>query len=160
MFDLGWTELLVIGVVALIVVGPKDLPKMFRTLGQMTAKARSMAREFSRAMEDAADESGVKDVARDLRGMTNPQGVGLEELNKMKDWNPLKDDTAGSAKATASASAGATPRDDEGEIDRIDAEMDSMRGAAPNADAEDTATSDAASAPVADTTKPDTDKPA
>ena len=92
MFDLGWTELLVIGVVALIVVGPKDLPKMFRTLGQMTAKARSMAREFSRAMEDAADQSGVKDVARDLRGMTDPQGMGLDELNKMKSWNPLKDD--------------------------------------------------------------------
>ena len=40
MLDLGWTELLVIGIVALIVVGPKDLPKMFRTLGQIMAKAQ------------------------------------------------------------------------------------------------------------------------
>ena len=67
MFDIGWTELLVIGVVALIVGGPKDLPGMFRTLGRFTAKARSMARDFSRAMEDAADEAGVKDVAKDLK---------------------------------------------------------------------------------------------
>ena len=53
MFDIGWSELLLIGVVALIVVGPKDLPRMFRTLGQFTARARHMARDFQRAMEDA-----------------------------------------------------------------------------------------------------------
>ncbi len=57
MFDIGWTELLVIGIVALIVVGPKDLPLMFHALGQFTAKARGMAREFQRAMEDAAEGS-------------------------------------------------------------------------------------------------------
>ena len=145
MFDLGWTELLVIGVVALIVVGPKDLPKMFRTLGQATAKARSMAREFSRAMEDAADQTGVKDVARDLRGMTNPQGMGLDELNQMKNWNPLKDDPAPGSKDKKPSA----PGDDEDEIDRIATEMDNMRSdaakrAAPKPDA-----------PKADAAKPD-----
>ena len=55
MFDVGWSELLVIGIVALIVVGPRDLPGMFRALGRFTAKARGMAREFQRAMEAAAD---------------------------------------------------------------------------------------------------------
>ncbi len=59
MFDLGLTELLVIGVVALIVVGPKDLPVMFRNVGRFVGKAKGMAREFSSAMNDAADESGV-----------------------------------------------------------------------------------------------------
>ena len=80
MFDIGWTELLVIGIVALIVVGPKDLPVMFRKLGQFTAKARGMAREFQRAMEQAADETGVKDVSRDLRDMTSSKKLGLDKL--------------------------------------------------------------------------------
>lgn len=143
MFDLGWSELLVIGVVALIVVGPKDLPKMFRTLGQVTAKARSMAREFSRAMEDAADQSGVKDVARDLRGMTNPQGMGLDELKDLKNWDPMKEKPKTDAKKSATASA-STPGDDEDEIDRIAAEMDDMRSAAAKRAAPKPSDSDAA----------------
>ncbi|MBM9594087.1 Sec-independent protein translocase protein TatB [Roseitranquillus sediminis] len=80
MFDIGWTELLVIGIVALIVVGPKDLPGMFKALGQFTAKARGMAREFQRAMEDAADESGVKDMGRDMRNLTSAKNLGLDKL--------------------------------------------------------------------------------
>ena len=82
MFDIGWTELLVIGIVALIVVGPKDLPVMFHRLGQFTAKARGMAREFQRAMDDAAKEAGVKDVSRDLRNITSPQKLGLDKLKE------------------------------------------------------------------------------
>ncbi len=86
--DLGWSELLVIGIVALIVVGPKDLPGMFRTLGRYTAKVRRMAREFTRAMEDAADEAGVKETAKDLKAMTSPSKLGL---NALKDAADLKD---------------------------------------------------------------------
>ena len=80
MFDLGWSELLIIGIVALIVVGPKDLPGMFRSLGKFTAKLRRMAREFQRAMEDAADEAGMKDAAKDFRDMTNPSKMGMDKL--------------------------------------------------------------------------------
>ncbi|GAA6196240.1 Sec-independent protein translocase protein TatB [Pseudophaeobacter sp.] len=82
MFDLGLTELLVIGVVALIVVGPKDLPVMFRNVGRFVGKAKGMAREFSSAMNDAADESGVRDVAKGLKAATNPVGSAMDGVKE------------------------------------------------------------------------------
>ncbi len=78
MFDLGWTEMLVIGIVALIVIGPKDLPVMFRTLGQFVGKAKGMAREFSRAMNDAADTAGVNDISKGLKAATNPVSSAMD----------------------------------------------------------------------------------
>ncbi|MEL6681640.1 MAG: Sec-independent protein translocase protein TatB [Pseudomonadota bacterium] len=82
MFGLGWSEMLVIGIVALIVIGPKDLPGLFRSMGQFTGKARMMAREFSRAMEQAADESGVKDVQKSLKAAANPKQFGVEKIKE------------------------------------------------------------------------------
>jgi len=82
MFDLGWTELLVIGIVALIVVGPKDLPGMFRTVGNFVGKAKGMARDFSKAMNDAADEAGVSDVSNTCKKASNPIGSAMDEVKK------------------------------------------------------------------------------
>ncbi len=79
MFDLGALELIVIGIVALIVVGPKDLPGMFRAVGQFVGKARRMAREFQRSMEEAADESGIKEAAKGLKDIDN---LGLNSATK------------------------------------------------------------------------------
>ncbi len=118
MLDIGWTELLVIGIVALIVVGPKDLPKMFRTLGQFTGKARSMARDFQRAMDDAAKDTGVKDVARDLREATSGKSMGLDgvsdavrDLKDLKKWDPSKPAAKKPAKAAVPDPAAPEPAD-------------------------------------------------
>lgn len=102
MFDIGWSEMLVVGVVALIVVGPKDLPKMFHTLGEVTGKARSMAREFQRAMDVAAKESGMGDIVRDIKRTTSGQSfkeaTGLDGL--AKEFRDLKDLGTGKPAAT------------------------------------------------------------
>lgn len=78
MFGMGWTELLLVGIVALIVVGPKELPVLFRTIGKFAGKAKAMGREFSRAMNDAADQSGMKDVQKTLNAATNPVNTALQ----------------------------------------------------------------------------------
>ena len=67
MFDMGWMELLIIGVVALIVVGPKDLPMMFKTVGNFVGKAKRMAREFQTTMNAAASETGLNETADILK---------------------------------------------------------------------------------------------
>ena len=91
MFDLGIGELLVIGVFALIFVGPRDFTRRFRELGRFTAKLRKMARDFQRAMEDAADESGMRETASNLRKMTSAKEMGLDAVkDAAKDWDPTK----------------------------------------------------------------------
>ena len=104
MFDIGWTELLVIGIVALIVVGPKDLPGMFRTLGRFTGKAKAMARDFQSAMNEAADSAGVKDVADDLKKATSKKALGLDALDevatKFENWDPMTPEAQAKAAET------------------------------------------------------------
>ena len=91
--DFSWSEMLLVGIVALIVIGPKDLPGMFRELGRFTAKIRSMGREFSRAMEQAAKESGVKDAADGLRGL--PWFIRLDVLRFPHQFAQHRDQQAG-----------------------------------------------------------------
>ncbi|MGY9048341.1 hypothetical protein P775_26570 [Puniceibacterium antarcticum] len=78
MFDLGWSELMLIGVVSLIVVGPKDLPVLFRNIGRFMGRAKGMAREFTKAMNDAADESGVRDVAKTFKTASSPMSSAFD----------------------------------------------------------------------------------
>lgn len=95
--DIGWSELLLIGIVALIVVGPEDLPRMFRALGRITARARAMGRELSRAMEDAARTSGLDEAGkslRDVKSMTSKKALGLDALDRaatsFEKWDPKR----------------------------------------------------------------------
>jgi sec-independent protein translocase protein TatB len=70
MFDIGWSELLLIGIVALIVIGPKELPTVLRTLGQWMAKLRRMATEFQNQFQEALREAEVADLKKHVDDIT------------------------------------------------------------------------------------------
>ena len=94
MFDLGWTELLLIGIVALIVVGLKELPVLFRKAGQFVGKIKGMAREFSRAMNNAADDVGVSDISSTIRSAANPLKSSVDAVkNAATDYTSYDPET-------------------------------------------------------------------
>jgi sec-independent protein translocase protein TatB len=66
MLDIGWTEMLVIAVLALIVIGPKDLPGALRTVGQWVRKARSLAREFQSGIDEMVREAELDEARKTL----------------------------------------------------------------------------------------------
>lgn len=86
MFDLGWTEMLVIAIVLIVVVGPKDLPRMLRSFGRTTAKMRVMAGDFRKQFDEALKEAeldDVKNLASDMRKL-NPAADIRKALNPMQ----------------------------------------------------------------------------
>jgi sec-independent protein translocase protein TatB len=70
MFDFAWSELALIAVVALIVIGPKDLPRVLRTTGQWVRKARAIAREFQGNLEEMVREADLDDVKKHITEAT------------------------------------------------------------------------------------------
>jgi len=86
MLDVGWTEILVIAIVLIIVVGPKDLPQMLRTFGRMVAKMRGMASDFRQQFDEALREADLEDVRKTLG-----EAQKLNPLNSIRDAvNPLR----------------------------------------------------------------------
>ncbi len=76
MFDIGWSELLVVGVVALIVIGPRELPLLLRNIGQWVRRARQMAAEFQSGIEEMARETELKKIHEEIEKANR---ISLEE---------------------------------------------------------------------------------
>jgi len=70
LLDFGWSELMLIGVVALIVIGPKDLPKALRVAGFWVRKARTLSREFQSSIEQMVREAELDEVRQELKKAT------------------------------------------------------------------------------------------
>jgi len=84
MFDIGWGELLVIGMVALIAIGPKELPAALRGLGQWMGKIRRMASEFQNQFHEAMREAELSDLKKEVDDMAS-------QASKMAHFDPLDD---------------------------------------------------------------------
>lgn len=83
MLEVGWSEMLVIAVIMIVVVGPKDLPGMLRSIGRTTAKLRAMAGDFQKQFNDALQEAELGDLKKsvdDIRGL-NPKEQIRKHLN-------------------------------------------------------------------------------
>jgi sec-independent protein translocase protein TatB len=85
MFDIAWSELLVIGAVALVAIPPKDLPKALRTMGEMVGKVRRMASEFQGQFNDAMRDADLQDIKKTVEGL----GDEVKTATKM-DFNPIQ----------------------------------------------------------------------
>ncbi|MDQ0320199.1 sec-independent protein translocase protein TatB [Pararhizobium capsulatum DSM 1112] len=95
MLDVGWTELVVIAVVLIIVVGPKDLPPMLRTFGKMMTKMRGMATDFRQQFDEALKEADLDDVRKTLADAQklNPAHSLREAMNPLRQMgNEIKAD--------------------------------------------------------------------
>jgi sec-independent protein translocase protein TatB len=75
MFDIGWSELLIIAVVAIVVVGPKDLPRLMRTFGHYAGKLRRAAADFQRQFEDAMRETELEEVKKAIDSVRSTETV-------------------------------------------------------------------------------------
>lgn len=81
MFDIGWDEMALVAVVALIVIGPKDLPVVLRQVGRWTRKAREMAGEFQRGVDDMVRETELADLKKQVEKATDPNALRREIEN-------------------------------------------------------------------------------
>ncbi len=80
MFDIAWSELFLIAVIALIFIGPKELPHVLHSLGRMTAKLRRSADDFRRQFEDSVREAGYEDLHKNIQEFRS-----LHPANQLKD---------------------------------------------------------------------------
>ena len=74
-FGFGYTEMFVVAVVAIIVIGPKDLPRVLRGFGKTVAKMRGMAREFQGHLDGAMKEAGLEDVKKEFNNLKNSANI-------------------------------------------------------------------------------------
>ncbi|MFX4222200.1 MAG: Sec-independent protein translocase protein TatB [Thalassobaculum sp.] len=113
MFDLGWQEFLLVAIITVIVVGPKDLPRVVRSVSQFVRKARSMAREFQTSLEEVAREAELDDVRREVQSISK-DGIG-KSIEKQIDPDGSMRESVEDARKSANA-------------EEIEAEMKSLEG--------------------------------
>jgi len=114
MLDIAWSELLLVVVVAILVVGPKELPGLLRSLGRMLGKLRSTADDFRKQFDEALKEAGGDDLQREMRSLRTNNPIS-EVKNSIEDMGrgATKPDTPAKPANTDSAKAEGDILDDD-----------------------------------------------
>ena len=135
MLDMSWGEVMVIGAVALIVIGPKDLPKALRTVGQVTGKLRRMAAEFQGQFNEAMREAELDDVKKQLQGMNDSvSSLGNTSFNPIQ---TIRDELKTSIETPVTGAAKAPEAETGLDVPAVTSEQASSEPAAPAKDASD-----------------------
>ena len=94
MFDIGWTEILILATVSLFVIGPKEIPKFLGYIGKMIAKVRGMSRDLQDSVDDAIKNSELEDIRKEI-SFTDPElSKNFNEIiNPSTRKNNLKEET-------------------------------------------------------------------
>ncbi len=110
-FGVGYTEMFLIAVVAVIVIGPKDLPRVLRAFGKTMSKVRGMAREFQGHLDSAIRDAGLEDVKKDIQSLKDigtiqpsPKSSAPATAAPKNDFDKYFGESASAAKPTPDAS--------------------------------------------------------
>ena len=111
MFEIGWSEILVIAVVAIVVIGPKDLPRAMRVVGQWTGRMKRMGREFQNQFNEALREAELDGVQKDIAdiGKIDPLGDVRKQMARLDSGIRSDLATAGSTPAPTPAAPVTSP---------------------------------------------------
>lgn len=113
MFDIGWSELMVIGVVALVVIGPKELPTVLRSVGRTVGKVRRMAGEFQGQFQDALREAELAEMRKDIGDIAEQARGGFSASEVLDPLRAIREEIRstlqGATPAVASDVASAPP---------------------------------------------------
>lgn len=163
MFDIGWPELLVVAIVLIVVVGPKDLPPMLRAFGRTTKKLRAMASEFRGQFDDALREAELDDVKKtfdDARKL-NPMQTIRDAVNPLKDTaKDIRADLEKSVKTPSSVAEAAPKVDVPAPTMKLSDGPPDVKAPEPKPAAAGTSTKAAPAAKPAETAKKPAAKPA
>lgn len=143
MFDIGWTEMAMVAVVALLIIGPRDLPKTLHTIGRWIGRARAVMNDFQRGLDDMVreteldelkkqlDSAAEMDIGKEIENTIDPTGEMAEAFDLDPDESDFEEDV--SAKAETAADEPAAESEDLDEVaDQPSAPREAETGGRPS----------------------------
>ena len=113
MFDLGWSKLIIIAMLAIVVVGPKDLPALLRTIGKFMGQIRRQADEFRRQFDEAMKDTELDQIRRDVEEIKNTAESSVRDIGRTAEDSvkPLETVTSEITEMGNTQAAATTPGD-------------------------------------------------